>query len=231
MIEKTYTFNKPSDLMNLSSSLESVTCTYNGPQKIRVVVAQDETISVDCIPLTDDDWEDIEDGMIDDDPDTTDRYMTLNASNDDHIVLMQVLAGETTTENTDPIDEVIGTYTFGDGSTFELKYQEDNPVDPQQIIDAESVRINPEGVISYNFRENDNNNDEDLSHAITRAIQWQSDKADNADTLATTKLYKKHVKVLEWIKNDLLGTVPRHKIILPNVVDVELGGTHREIEV
>lgn len=217
--------------MDLSSPEETVTCTYNGPQKILIVVNTDETFSVEHLPLEDEEWEDVEEGLINDDPDNSDRYMVLNASNDDHIVLMQIIAGNTQTENTNPIEETISTYTFNDGSTFVLKYKEDNPIDPQQIVDAASIRINPEGNISYNFRENDNNTDDELIHALDRAILRSNDKANDAESVATTKLYRNHALVCTWIKEDLVGTVPRHKLIIPNIVDVELGASYMELTV
>jgi len=231
MITKTYTYKKPSELLDVTSAEETVTCTYTGPQKLLVVISHDERVSIEHLPLEDDDWEDIEEGPIDDDPETTDRYMVLNASNDDHIVIMQVLAGETVEENINPITETIATYTFSDDSTFELKHEEDNPIDPQQIIDADSIRINPENVISYNFREQDNNTDEELIHALTRAAQRSWDHGDNANTVAETKLWKRHSEICNWIKDDLLTTVPRHKLTIPNIVDIELGGSFRERDV
>ena len=231
MITKNYTYEKPSELLDVASAKETVTCSYTGPQKLLVVISQDERVSIEHLPLETDDWEDVADGPIDDDPETTDRYMTLNASNDDHIVIMQVLAGETVEENTNPITETIGTFTFSDDSTFELKYEEDNPIDPQQIIDADSIRINPENVISYNFKEQENNTDEELIHALTRAAQSSWDHGDNANTVAETRLWKRLSEVCNWMKDDLLPTVPRHKLIIPNVVDIELGGSFRERDV
>lgn len=231
MIEKTYNFTKPSNVMDLSSPEETVVCTYNGPQKLLVVVSTDERVAIEHLPLEDDEWEDVEETQIDDDPDNTDRYLVLNASNDDHIVIMQCLAGNTVMDSIDPVVETIATYTFSDGETFELKFETDDPIDPLQLIDVDSIRINPDNVISYNFKNQDHNNDDDLIHALTRAAQRSWDLGEDAITAAETKLWKRHSEICNWIKNDLVGNIPRHKIIIPNVVDVELGGSFMEREI
>lgn len=231
-MERSYTYEKPVDLFDPSSAMETVTCNYVGPEEILVVVDENGKFSVQEIPqLVDGVWTVIDKTDLPADmniPETDDRYVLLDANDDNHVILMQMIAGEEI-KLKDEIDiETLGTYTHSDDTTFVLKSEDPNDsIDPTSIIDEEATIIGGDNTVEYAYAFTSVSN-EILIEAIESNILTSNERKMSAETAALTKLWSKHVAVLNWIKDDIIGTVPASKIVIPNVVDVELGETFAE---
>lgn len=231
-MERSYTYAKPTNLFDESSDMETVSCNYVGPEEILVVVGENGKWSVAEIPLqVDGVWSEIDTSDLSEDmtiEGETDRYVLLSANNDNHVPLMQFIAGEEFTLKDDIVQETIGTYTHSDGSTFELKFEDPfDSIDPTSIIDDEATIIASNNTVeyAYNFT---SVSDDIIIEGLDSGIAVSSEKKLGAETATNKKLWAKHIAVLEWIKSDIVGTVTPEKVVIPNIVDVELGATFEE---
>jgi len=227
-MERTFTYQKPSNLFDETSEMETVTCNYVGPEQILVVVDENGKWSIEQVPLaTDGVYAGLDLTGIEEDlsiPETTDRYVILDATNDDHVPLMQFIAGEELTEDTTSIED-IGTYTHTDGSTFVLRYEDPfDYLDPIEILNDDATLIDSDNNVdyAYNFIEI---TDDILLESIEQVLDTSHQKKEAAETIALKKLWAKHIAVLNWIKDDIVGTVPSYKVCIPNIIDTECGGT------
>jgi len=233
-MERSYTYEKPTDLFNPSSAMETVSCNYVGPEEILIVVDENGKFSIEEIPqFVDGVWTVIDKTELPDDmniPETDDRYVLLDANNDNHVPLMQMIAGEEIKLKDEIVVETIGTYTHTDGSTFVLKCEDPNDsIDPTSIIDEEATIISSDNTVNYAYAFTSVNNDI-LIDAIDSNIQTSNEKKMAAETSAIKQLWSKHIAVLNWIKDDIIGSVDPSKVVIPNVVDVELGATFAEMD-
>lgn len=231
-MERTFTYSKPSNFFDTSSAMEDITCNYVGPARILLVVDENGVWSIEEIPAKNDDvWGDINLEPYPDDfliPESTDRYVVLDATNDNHVPLMQYIAGEEVTTKSSIAIEDIGTFTHSDGTTFVLKYEDaHDSVDPIGTLDEEATIISDDGSVNYAFAFLACT-DETIIEAVNENIKTSSERKIAAETAELKKLWGKHIAVLNWIASDIIGTVPAYKIVIPNVVDVELGATFAE---
>lgn len=228
-MERTFTYQKPSNFFDETSEMETVSCNYVGPAQILVVVSEDNTWSIEQIPgAVDGVYPDlILDGIEEDFsiPETTDRYAILNATNDNHVPLMQFIAGEEVTEPDSIAIEDIGTFTHTDGTTFVLRYEDSfEHIDPIETLNDDKTLIDADNNVDYAFNWV-SVNDDILIDGLDQSLKTSAEKKEGAETVAMKKLWQKHIDVLNWIKSDIIGTVPSYKLVIPNIIDVECGGT------
>ena len=234
-MERSYTYAKPTNLFDESSDMETVSCNYVGPEEILVVVGENGKWSVAEIPLqVDGVWSEIdtsdlaEDMSIDGE---TDRYVLLDANTDNHVPLMQLIAGEEVKLKDEIALETIGTYTHSDGSTFELKFEDPfDSIDPTSVIDDDATIIASDNTVDYAYNFASVTNDQ-ITEGLDSGIAVSAEKKLAAESAATKKLWAKQIAILEWIKSDIIGTVDPVKVVIPSIVDVELGATFAERDI
>lgn len=234
-MERSYTYAKPTNLFDESSDMETVSCNYVGPEEILVVVGENGKWSVAEIPLqVDGVWSEIdtsdlaEDMSIDGE---TDRYVLLDANTDNHVPLMQLIAGEEVKLKDEISLETIGTYTHSDGSTFELKFEDPfDSIDPTSVIDDDATIVASDNTVDYAYNFASVTNDQ-IADGLDSGIAASAEKKLAAESVATKRLWAKHVAILEWIKSDIIGTVDPVKVVIPSIVDVELGATFAERDI
>lgn len=234
-MERSYTYEKPTDLFDPSSAMETVSCKYVGPEEILIVVDIDGKFSIEEIPqFVDGVWTVIDKTDLPEDmniPETDDRYVLLDANNDNHVPLMQMIAGQEITLKDEIVVETIGTYTHADGSTFVLKCEDPNDsMDPTSVIDAETTIISSDNTVNYTYTFKSISNDV-LIEAVDSNIHTATERKMAAETAALKTLWAKHIAILNWIKDDIIGSVDPAKIVIPNVVDVELGASFAEMDI
>lgn len=228
-MEKTFTYQKPANFFDETSEMETVSCKYVGPAQILVVVAEDNTWSIEQIPVAVDGvYPDLNLDGIEEDfsiPESSDRYVILDANTDNHVPLMQFIAGEETNEPENNGIEDIGTFTHADGTTFVLRYEDVfDYIDPVETINDGATLIDSDNNVDYAFNWV-SVNDDVVINSISEALNTSSQKKEAAETVAMKKLWQKHIDVLNWVKNDIVGTIPAYKIVIPNIIDIECGGT------
>ncbi len=234
-MERSYTYAKPTNLFDESSDMETVSCNYVGPENILVVVEETGKWSVEEIPLqVDGVWSEIDTSDLAEDmtiEGETDRYVLLDANTDNHVPLMQLIAGEDLTLKDSVALETIGTYTHSDGSTFELKFEDPfDSIDPTSTIDDDATTIASDNTVNYAYNFLSVTND-DVVNSLDSDISMSAQKKIAAELAATKKLWAKHISILEWIKSDIIGTVDPVKVVIPSIVDVELGATFEERDI
>ena len=234
-MERSYTYAKPTNLFDESSDMETVSCNYVGPDEILVVVGENGKWSVAEIPLqVDGAWTEIDTSDLAEDmtiEDETDRYVLLDANTDNHVPLMQLIAGEDIALKDSIAIETIGTYTHSDGSTFELKFEDPfDSIDPTSVIDDDATTIASDNTVNYAYNFTSVTND-DITNGIDAGIAISHEKKLGAETVALKKLWAKQIAILEWIKSDIIGTVDPVKVVIPSIVDVELGATFEERDI
>ena len=230
-MERTYTYQKPNNLFDTSSEMETISCNYVGPENILIVVTEDGKWSIETVPLEADGvYPDLDLSGIEEDfsiPDSTERYVVLDANNDNHIPLMHFIAGEPS-ESNNAVPETVGTFTHSDGTTFVLKFEDPNDNDdPIGKIDDDLTIVSADNNIDYVFTFKEVTDEINID-SLDQNIITSSERKMSAETVSLKKLWAKHIAVLEWIKSDIIGTVDPWKIVIPNVVDVELGATFEE---
>jgi len=234
-MERSYTYAKPTNLFDESSDMETVSCNYVGPENILVVVEETRKWSVVEIPLqVDGAWAEIDTSDLAEDMSIegeTDRYVLLDANNDNHVPLMQLIAGEDIALKDSIAIETIGTYTHSDGSTFELKFEDPfDSIDPTSIIDEDATLISPDNAVEYAYNFSSVTND-DITNGIDTGISIAHEKKLAAESASIKKLWAKQIAILEWIKSDIIGTVDPVKVVIPSIVDVELGASFEERDI
>jgi len=234
-MERSYTYEKPTDLFDPSSAMETVSCNYVGPEEILIVVDEDGKFSIEEIPqFVDEVWTVIDKTDLPADmniPETDDRYVLLDANNDNHVPLMQLIAGQEITLKDEIVVETIGTYTHADGSTFVLKCEDPcDSMDPTSVIDEETTIISSDNTVNYTYTFKSISNDI-LIEAVDSNIHTSTERKMAAETAALKTLWAKHIAVLNWIKDDIIGSVNPAKIVIPSVVDVELGASFAEMDI
>lgn len=230
-MERSYTYEKPSNLFDTSSPMESISCKYVGPENILIVVDENGKFSIEEVPVaTDGVYSSLNLDGIPEDLSTEEgdsRYVILDANNDNHVPLMQLIAGEEINVKETVLQETIGTFTHSDGSTFTLKYEEDDSNDPVGTIDEEATLISDDNTINYVYAFT-SVNDDVLMDSVDQNIETSRQKKVEAETVALKKLWAKHIEVLEWVKSDIIGNVDPWKVVVPTVVDVELGANFED---
>ena len=234
-MERSYTYAKPTNLFDESSDMETVSCNYVGPENILVVVEETGKWSVEEIPLqVDGVWSEIDTSDLAEDmtiEGETDRYVLLDANTDNHVPLMQLIAGEDLTLKDSVALETIGTYTHSDGSTFELKFEDPfDSIDPTSVIDDDATTIASDNTVNYAYNFSSVTNDQ-ITEGLDSGIAVAAEKKLVAETVALKKLWAKQIAILEWIKSDIIGTVDPVKVVIPSIVDVELGATFEERDI
>lgn len=228
-MERTFTYQKPTNFFEETSEMETVSCNYVGPAQILVVVTEDNTWSIEQIPEPlDGVYPDLNLDGIEEDfsiPETTDRYVILDANTDNHVPLMQFIAGTEVTEPDSIAIEDIGTFTHSDGTTFVLRYEDSfEHIDPIETLNDDATLIDSDNNVDYAFNWVSVDNDI-INDGIDAALETSRQKKEAVETVAMKKLWQKHIDVLNWIKDDIVGTIPDYKVIIPNIIDVECGGT------
>lgn len=228
-MERTFTYQKPSNFFDETSEMETVSCNYVGPEQILIIVSEDNTWSIEQIPeAVDGVYTDLILDGIEEDlsiPETTDRYVILDANTDNHVPLMQFIAGEEITQPDSYEIEDIGTFTYSDGTTFVLRYEDVSDfIDPKETINDDATLVDSDNNLDYAFNWI-SVNDDVVINSIDEVINTSAQKKQAAETVAMKKLWQKHIDVLNWVKNDIAGTIPAYKIVIPNIIDVECGGT------
>lgn len=219
-MERSFTFKRPTNRNDITSALVDETKTYVGPEKMMLVVNADQTWSPEHIPMSMDDWVEAEDLETPEDG----RYLVLNANNNDHIVLMALIHNENISEELDDTVEFVKTYTYADGSTFDLyNINDQDTVGLGEVIDVQSVRIDENDIISYDFHTSTPTVEEFIEIIETDKILAE-DKKMAAEFASHKALWTKLIELLNLIKADAeTGVIPFETLPIPNVADVELG--------
>ena len=228
-MERTFTYQKPINFFDETSEMETVSCNYVGPEQILAVIDENGKWSIEQIPeAVDGVYPDlILDGIEEDFsiPETSDRYVILDANTDNHVPLMQFIAGAEIAQPDSYEIEDIGTFTHSDGSTFVLRYEDVSDfIDPKETINDDATLIDADNNVDYAFNWI-SVNDDVVTDGLDQSIKTSAEKKQAAETVSMKKLWQKHIDVLNWVKDDIVGTVPAYKVIIPNIIDIELGGT------
>jgi len=223
-MSRSFTYESRVTYLDPDSALKTVTGNYVGPEQILICLHQDGSFDQSHVPETGQGL-----GYTLDDIDAPDhdnaKWMILDQTNDDHVILMDMLmscAGFTPTWQITTVKE----FTLSDASTYTMQYR--NTVDDDTrhtfsmvntSIDYDSEAINFVRVEQWATREMIQSQAETFMAGYRKLY-------DNAISDAAKQKYKNLLEIYEIIDTDLAITYPRlNEIEFPDLSSLAQGST------
>ena len=149
-----FTYETRSEYMDLTSSLTTANAEYLGPDTILLSIDKGTgSFTVEHFPdINDpDSVPELPDPVEYDDGDRVRKYVMLDKTNDNHIILMDMLSDriDVNSPTAPAVTEVIRTHTFSDDSTFQFRKRNPQFQDTCHTFDINHTTVNADGVVTY----------------------------------------------------------------------------------
>jgi hypothetical protein len=223
-MSRSFTYESRVTYLDPDSALKTVTGNYVGPEQILICLHQDGSFDQSDVPETGQGLGYTLDDL--DPPGHTDsKWMILDQTNDDHVILMDMLTG---CEGATPTWQIttVKEITLSDATTYTMQYR--NPVDDDTLhtfaihetsIDYDSGEITFVRTQQWATREAIQNQAEQFM-LVYRGLY------DNAVSDAAKQKYKNLLEIYEIIDTDLAITYPRlNEIEFPDLASLAQGST------
>jgi hypothetical protein len=223
-MSRSFTYESRVTYLDPDSALKTVTGNYVGPEQILICLHSDGHYEQADVP-------EVGQGLgytldeIDPPAHENAKWMILDQTNDDHVILMDMLTGCDGFTPTWQINTV-REFTLTDGSTYTMQYR--NPVDDDTLhtfaIHKTSIDYDSETITFVRTEQWANR--QDMQTQAEKFMTEYRKLYDNAVSDAAKQKYKNLLEIYETIDTDLAITYPRlNEVEFPDLASLAQGST------
>lgn len=233
---RTFTYQTRVNYLNSNSPLITATTQYLGPEKILLIVNEDGTYRIHHYPIAD------ANGVVtlpvipENIPDDI-HYVMLDQSNDQHVILMDMLSEKINVNDAaypDRTTIVFREHTFADGTKYIFRRTKPKFDDTNHTFSLRATTVNLDGTINFVRFATDEDvgewlNDQAMKDQITSHKDKYFELYQKTFVATQKEVFRKVCEVCDVLIYDLIDKTPNWMISAPSAIDVVEGGDHGEL--
>lgn len=236
---RTFTYQTRSNYLDSSSPLVTATAQYLGPEKILLIVNPDGTYRIHEYPVADAEGN-ITLPVIPEDVPEDINYVMLDQTNDQHVILMDMLSEKTNVNAPDYPNKttiVFRVHTFEDGTTYKFRRVKPTFDDTVHTFSLLATTVNTDGTINFvrfatpeeigEWLDNDILKNQMAMHKDKYFELYQ--KEISPLRTAEKEVLRKVCELCDVLIYDLIDKVPNWMISPPSAIDVVQGGDYGQL--